>query len=451
MTATISSSTATSPAANPALAALSGTAATPPAESGTSAAGASGASGLFATLLQKQMHKPVGANASGTDPTLLLTSADSAESAEPDELETLGTELAALLPFLEAAGLVVKPMQTDKTATDLANDKSPAEATPVETTFSAATAPATGQLPSDTAALIPFAPVTAPPAAVDLLPQQMGGTAPLPAASMAATMATTSAAPTPPTNTPAGTAIIADGAVAAPQTDMPANGGGTSSQEGNTGGQPTFAALLATAHTAVQSGAATAGSTQNGEVSVIADTGAMAPAQNGQPNSAAMATQTSAPAVQHDTPPALSVTAPVGAAQWDREVGDKVVWMANRMESRADLVLTPPQMGRVEVSLTVNGDQASATFTSANPAVREALEAAMPRLREALAEAGIQLGQAQVGAENPNPSAQQEKNGDNFASGRDAENDATPQQTTVGNPRVSDSSTMGRGLVDVFA
>lgn len=444
MTATISSSTATSPAANPALAALSGTAATPPAESGTSAAGASGASGLFATLLQKQMHKPVGANASGTDPTLLLTSAD---SAEPDELETLGTELAALLPFLEAAGLVVKPMQTDKTATDLANDKSPAEATPVETTFSAATDPATGQLPSDTAALIPFAPVTAPPAAVDLLPQQAGGTAPLPAA----TMATTSASPTPPTNTPAGTAIIADGTVAAPLTDMPANGGGTSSQEGNTGGQSTFAALLATAHAAVQSGAATAGSTQNGEVSVIADTGAMAPAQNGQPNSAAMATQTSAPVIQHDTPPALSVAAPVGAAQWDREVGDKVVWMANRMESRADLVLTPPQMGRVEVSLTVNGDQASATFTSANPAVREALEAAMPRLREALAEAGIQLGQAQVGAENPNPSAQQEKNGDNFASGRDAENDAAPQQTTVGNPRVSDNSTMGRGLVDVFA
>jgi flagellar hook-length control protein FliK len=73
----------------------------------------------------------------------------------------------------------------------------------------------------------------------------------------------------------------------------------------------------------------------------------------------------------------------------------------NRLESRAELTLTPPQMGRVEVSISVSGDQTSAAFVSASPAAREALEQALPRLREILAEAGITLGQASVNAESP--------------------------------------------------
>lgn len=149
--------------------------------------------------------------------------------------------------------------------------------------------------------------------------------------------------------------------------------------------------------------------------------------------------------------PALPVAQTVGAPGWGQEVGNRIVWMASRVESRAELVLTPPHMGRVEVSLTVFGDQASAIFTSANPAVREALEAAMPRLRELLADAGIQLGQAQVGAENARQSAQQEKNGDNFGNRHGANSDAGPFQTITDTPLTPSGLKMGRGLVDVFA
>jgi flagellar hook-length control protein FliK len=147
---------------------------------------------------------------------------------------------------------------------------------------------------------------------------------------------------------------------------------------------------------------------------------------------------------------ALPVEQPVGARGWSEEVGNRVAWMATRMESRAELVLTPPQMGRVEVSLTVNGDQASANFVSANPAVREALEAALPRLREVLAESGIQLGQAQVGAENARQSAQQDKNGDNF--GFDRSTGSTAGAPTGGTDAAELAGLKtGRGLVDVFA
>lgn len=95
----------------------------------------------------------------------------------------------------------------------------------------------------------------------------------------------------------------------------------------------------------------------------------------------------------------LPVTTPLGARGWEGEIGQKITLLANRQESRAELTLTPPHLGRLEVSISISGDQTSATFVSASPAAREALEQALPRLREILAEAGISLGQASVNAE----------------------------------------------------
>lgn len=147
------------------------------------------------------------------------------------------------------------------------------------------------------------------------------------------------------------------------------------------------------------------------------------------------------------------VARPVGSSGWAEEIGNHVVWLANRSESRAELVLTPPQMGRVEISLTVKGDQAVASFVSSNPVVREALEAALPRLREVLADAGIQLGQTQVGAENARQWAQQDKHGDNSASdpARADLGDTAISPVSSGSLSTSPGLKGGRGLVDVFA
>lgn len=157
------------------------------------------------------------------------------------------------------------------------------------------------------------------------------------------------------------------------------------------------------------------------------------------------------PQSTHAAPQSLPVAPAVGAPGWSEEIGNRVVWMANRMENRAELVLTPPQMGRVEVSLSITGDQASATFVSPNPAVREALEAALPRLREVLADAGIQLGQAQVGAENARQWAQQEKNGDNSGLDRSTSDGMPVISAATGAAQAHTGLKMGRGLVDVFA
>jgi flagellar hook-length control protein FliK len=103
--------------------------------------------------------------------------------------------------------------------------------------------------------------------------------------------------------------------------------------------------------------------------------------------------------------------APLGTPQWQQEFSDRIQFMSRHNESRAELVLTPPQLGRIEITLNINGDQANALFVSANPEVRTALEGAMDRLREALANSGIELGQAQVGSESSNQSAENGQGG----------------------------------------
>lgn len=154
-------------------------------------------------------------------------------------------------------------------------------------------------------------------------------------------------------------------------------------------------------------------------------------------------------ATQTQAPPAAThtVTTPVGRQGWADEVGQRVLWTAKSDTSRADLVLTPPQLGRIEVSIQMNGDQANATFMAANPVAREALQDAMPRLRELMAQAGIQLGQADVSAgqsgQNGGQGARRQagRNGGNGMLGSDVALGGTSSGWTRG----------GSGMVDTFA
>ena len=149
----------------------------------------------------------------------------------------------------------------------------------------------------------------------------------------------------------------------------------------------------------------------------------------------------------------LPVETPLNSPRWPHEINDKLVWMVNRHEQRAELVLNPPQLGRIEVSLNITHEQTHAHFVATNPEARAALENALPRLREMFAEAGLSLGQAQVGAESQQQAGQMFENPRNRAdSGRYSF--TTNAQSEDNMPRTltnSHSIQQGRGLVDVFA
>lgn len=143
------------------------------------------------------------------------------------------------------------------------------------------------------------------------------------------------------------------------------------------------------------------------------------------------------------------IEAPAGQpTRWAQEIGDRVAWMVTSREQRAELVLNPPQLGRIEVTLAVNGDQANAWFSSPNSTVRELLETSLPRLREVMAESGIQLGQAQVGADSPGFKARGEEQRRDSASGIQNRAD---ESGYVKQPAMASRISAGRGLVDIFA
>ena len=95
----------------------------------------------------------------------------------------------------------------------------------------------------------------------------------------------------------------------------------------------------------------------------------------------------------------------------------------------------------------MNGDQATAIFTSPHAAVRDAIEQAIPKLREMLADNGIMLGQAMV-------SDHTAKNGQDNAP-RKPQGRATAAEDITEGGKLQEVRVTGisrhNGMVDTFA
>ena len=89
--------------------------------------------------------------------------------------------------------------------------------------------------------------------------------------------------------------------------------------------------------------------------------------------------------------PEFVVAEPFGGERWAQAVGERVMMLLGRDQQMAELKLTPPNLGQLEVRVSVQQDQASVAFVSQHAAVRDALEQAIPRLREMLAQQDLQL------------------------------------------------------------
>lgn len=147
----------------------------------------------------------------------------------------------------------------------------------------------------------------------------------------------------------------------------------------------------------------------------------------------------------------LPVNTPAGQRAWASEIGNQVSWMLGRNESKAELVLTPPSLGKLGVSIQVNGDQTTAHFVAATQAARDALEQAMPRLREVLQQAGINLGQTNVSTSGDQQRAHD--GGGNEQRGGWGRHDGGDAGTSgiAAAPATSSWVRSGNGVIDTFA
>ncbi len=91
-----------------------------------------------------------------------------------------------------------------------------------------------------------------------------------------------------------------------------------------------------------------------------------------------------------------AMTRPVGHPEWNRELGERILWMHNKTMPAAEIKLNPQHLGPISVRIDMNQDQATVTFSSPHAAVREALEASMPKLREFMSAQQINLADVNV-------------------------------------------------------
>lgn len=94
------------------------------------------------------------------------------------------------------------------------------------------------------------------------------------------------------------------------------------------------------------------------------------------------------------------------SAQWGQQLvealRDKVDLQVNQQVKQAHIRLDPPELGRLELSVRMDGDKLTVQLNAANPAIREALIQSMERLRMALAphhSGGVEVNVGQEGRE----------------------------------------------------
>jgi flagellar hook-length control protein FliK len=141
-----------------------------------------------------------------------------------------------------------------------------------------------------------------------------------------------------------------------------------------------------------------------------------------------------------------SVQQSVGSPEWGQAMSQRIMWLANRGISSAELQLNPRDMGPVDVRINVSGEQTTVQFSSQNAAVREALESSVVRLREMMESSGLDLTDVDVSDQSQSEQAQ-------------ADGDDTSGRTAAGEKDeldgVAESGVTARietdGLVDFYA
>jgi flagellar hook-length control protein FliK len=144
---------------------------------------------------------------------------------------------------------------------------------------------------------------------------------------------------------------------------------------------------------------------------------------------------------------------PLGSAAWQQALGQQLAMFTRNGIHNAELRLHPQDLGALQLNIRMSQEQAQLHIVSDNHHVRAALEAAMPQLRTSLAEAGIELSQSSVSADNAAPwqdaSGENRQGGDGEGgngSGAGGSGQDEAEQTTVQTRTI-----MRPGGVDTFA
>lgn len=149
-----------------------------------------------------------------------------------------------------------------------------------------------------------------------------------------------------------------------------------------------------------------------------------------------LASQISNPAMG---PLQTQVKTTVGQPQWAGAIAERVAFLASQRVNAAEIHLDPPELGPLQVRVTVAQEQASVQFVTQHGAVKEALDQSAFRLREMFDQEGMNL--VDVDVSDQSFAQQREDAGDQTGKGSDIDEDDELQEVAV-KPNL--------GLVDHF-
>ncbi|MGZ5606874.1 MAG: flagellar hook-length control protein FliK [Methylobacter sp.] len=108
-----------------------------------------------------------------------------------------------------------------------------------------------------------------------------------------------------------------------------------------------------------------------------------------------------------------AMTKPLSHPEWNKDLGDRIVWMSSKAIPSAEIRLNPQHLGPISVRVDVADDQATVVFTAQHASVRETIEASIPKLREMMG--AQQLNLADVSVSQGSASDQGRSQSQNFA------------------------------------
>ncbi len=136
-------------------------------------------------------------------------------------------------------------------------------------------------------------------------------------------------------------------------------------------------------------------------------------------------------------------------------VVDRVMWLSSQNLKSAEIQLDPAELGRLEVRINLQSDQAQVTFASPHASVRDALEGQLHRLRELFAQQGMGQLDVNVSDQSLNRGWQgQQAEEQGRGSGRQSDDDGLGSEPLVTQGHLDIRSRLAGGapgLVDFYA
>jgi len=142
------------------------------------------------------------------------------------------------------------------------------------------------------------------------------------------------------------------------------------------------------------------------------------------------------------------ISLPVQHPNWDKELGSRMMWMINNDVKGAEVKLNPPQLGPMEIRISMNNDQANISITAAHGATREAVESSIGKLREMLGQEGLNLANVDISQHSFKEQREHQEKSLRDATGAEDADQIAEITAEAFLPR---NNSMSIGMIDYFA